>query len=366
MRFDSISDALIGELDPSAVLDRAERWATAALGRPCSIVTEPRADGEGVPLGGDDPTAWLVIGGSSRGKADNDAAFHAADRITRALDAAKRVAALTAAMRKLERSLLPQALLPVPGLQLATRHVPAQGSHDLSGDFYDAVRTGDSVTLIVGDVQGKGVDAATLTSLARHTLRAGALEGQRPAELLQHLNLALLYGQEEQLADNSNDLMRFVTAAVARLDPSDDDPNVFDLTVARAGQPPPIIVRGDGRFEHVEPPGMLLGVCEDPDYEEAVNRFASATRSCSTPTASSSSAARPATPFRSNTSACWSATGAGSSTPSDRAADRRHRATRGARTRPRRRGDPRRLREIPLARGEVFEQLISSDDASGP
>jgi serine phosphatase RsbU (regulator of sigma subunit) len=274
-RFDAISKALVGELDLAEVLDRAERWAIAALGRPCTIAIDPPKDADSaLPLGGATPVAWLTIDGPSLGPDDDSAARVVADRIGRALDAAHRVATQTQAMRTLEQSLLPDALLPVPGLQLATRLLPAHGSHDVSGDFYDAVRTGDSVTLIVGDVQGKGIDAATLTSLARHTLRAGALGGHSPAELLRHLNTALLYGQEEQLAGGGDSVLRFVTAAAARLEPIDDGTPGFTLTIARAGQPPPIIVRGDGRFEPVEPRGILLGVAENPEFEEAQTSFA--------------------------------------------------------------------------------------------
>src|SRR3954470_5896585 len=94
-RFDDVSNALVGELDPTAVLERAERWATAALGRPCSIVTEPPPGGDGLPLGGGNPTAWLMVSGPSLGETDDDAAVAVVDRITRALDAAERVAALT-------------------------------------------------------------------------------------------------------------------------------------------------------------------------------------------------------------------------------------------------------------------------------
>jgi serine phosphatase RsbU (regulator of sigma subunit) len=273
-RFDAISKALVGELDPAEVLDRAERWAIAALGRPCRIVRDRPLDDTALPLGAGAPVMWLAIDGPSLGPDDDAAAQMVAERIGRALDAAQRVATQTQAMRTLERSLLPDALLPVPGLQLAKRHVPAQGSHDLSGDFYDAIRTGDTVTLIVGDVQGKGVEAATLTSLARHTLRAGALGGQSPAEILRHLNTALLYGQEEQLAGGRDQLLRFVTAVAARLEPMDDGSPGFTLTIARAGQPPPIIVRGDGRFEPIEPRGMLLGVSETPAFDEATTTFA--------------------------------------------------------------------------------------------
>ena len=122
--------------------------------------------------------------------------------------------------------------------------------------------------MIVGDVQGKGIAAATLTSLARHTLRAGALAGQPPSALLGHLNRALLYGQAEQVASGDDHILRFVTAAVAQLMPRSEDSG-FDVTVARAGQPPPIIVRGDGAFESLEPRGVLLGVNETPTFEEA-------------------------------------------------------------------------------------------------
>src|SRR3954451_3256686 len=225
-----VLDALVGELDPETVLAAAERSAAIDI---------------------DDDTVSTSL----------------AERIDRAVAAAHRVATQIDGMRQLERSLLPDALLPVPGLQLASRYVPAKGSHVVGGDFYDAVRTEGCVTLIVGDVQGKGIAAATLTSLARHTLRTAALMGGSPAELLAQLNRALLYGQDEQLASGHDQLLRFVTAAVARLEPTGDD-GQFAVTVARAGQPPPLIVRSDGLFETLEPRGVLLGVCERPAFEQ--------------------------------------------------------------------------------------------------
>jgi sigma-B regulation protein RsbU (phosphoserine phosphatase) len=166
----------------------------------------------------------------------------------------------------LERSLLPEALLPVPGLQLASRYLPAARGQQVGGDFYDAVRTGDGAVLIVGDVQGKGVEAATLTSLARHTLRAAALAGADPADMLGQLNRALLYGQAEAHEAGNGDAPRFVTAAVAALSPSGDG---FDVVLARAGQPPPIVVRWSGDIELFEPGGLLLGVLESPTFELA-------------------------------------------------------------------------------------------------
>ncbi len=165
----------------------------------------------------------------------------------------------------LERSLLPEAFVSVPGLQLASRHVSATRGHEVGGDFYDAVRGHGGVTLIVGDVQGKGVGAATVTSLARHTLRAGALDDDEPGALLGRLNRALLYGQAEESVAGRNPTPRFVTAAVVRLRPG---PDGFEMVVARGGHPPPIVVRWDGEVETFEPRGVLLGVAAGAEFEE--------------------------------------------------------------------------------------------------
>jgi serine phosphatase RsbU (regulator of sigma subunit) len=166
----------------------------------------------------------------------------------------------------LEKSLLPETLLPVPGLQLSSRYLPGASTSEFAGgDFYDAVRTGNSTMLIIGDVQGKGIEAATLTALARHTLRSSALRGRSPAELLRELNAALLYGQAEQRASGSDAMPRFVTAATARLRPCAGG---FEVVIARAGHPPPVVVRSSGDIELVEPRGVLLGVADEPEFEE--------------------------------------------------------------------------------------------------
>ncbi len=167
----------------------------------------------------------------------------------------------------LERSLLPEALLPVPGLEIGSRYLPGASSTEYAGgDFYDAVRRGNQVTLIIGDVQGKGLEAATLTSLARHTLRSSALRGLEPAAVLNELNDALLYGQAEQAASGGDHPPRFVTAAAATFTPTASG---FDVVIARAGHPPPIVVRSRGEIELVEPRGILLGVQPRPRIDEA-------------------------------------------------------------------------------------------------
>jgi len=285
-RLQAATAALVGELDSPRLLEIAERWVTATLGRPCTVV---RADGPtpatpavragvggtttsciGLPVGAE-PVAWLCIGGDPLDPDEQKLADVLAGHVSRALDASLEVLGRDEAFRTLERSLLPDALLTPPGLQVASRYLPARGIHAVGGDFYDGVRHGDTITLIVGDVQGKGVEAATLTSLARHTLRAGAFADHHPAALLEHLNTALLYGQAEQLMAGLDPVLRFVTAAIARLEPAADG---WHVRVARAGQPPPIIVRSAGRFEHLEPAGVLLGVTEHPVFEETTSTLA--------------------------------------------------------------------------------------------
>ena len=92
----------------------------------------------------------------------------------------------------LERTLLPPGLPRVPGCDVACHYRPAHNEKSVGGDFYDVFDCGDGAwALAIGDVRGKGIPAATLTALARYTLRAAALQTRRPAEVLSTLNQAL-------------------------------------------------------------------------------------------------------------------------------------------------------------------------------
>src|SRR3546814_13090909 len=94
----------------------------------------------------------------------------------------------------------PEAILAVADLQIASRYRPATEGQAAGGDCDDGLQApGGGAGLVVGDVQGKGVEAATLTSAARHTLRAAALDGAGPGDMLRRLNTALLYGHAERL-----------------------------------------------------------------------------------------------------------------------------------------------------------------------
>ena len=112
----------------------------------------------------------------------------------------------------LQASLLPRALPSVPGLDLAGRLEAGAKGVEVGGDFYDAFALGEGAWgIAIGDVCGKGVDAAALTALARHTMRAAAHAHDSPAAVLEALNRAVL---DESRAG------QFLTAIFARLAPA--------------------------------------------------------------------------------------------------------------------------------------------------
>jgi serine phosphatase RsbU (regulator of sigma subunit) len=153
----------------------------------------------------------------------------------------------------LQRSLRPGALPAVPGLAAAVRFRPAGENIELGGDFYDLFRARDSGwAALIGDVQGKGPDAAAVTALARHTLRAAAAYERSPSGVL-----ALLHGAlREQRTDG-----RFCTVAYAHLQVAVEH---VRLELACGGHPLPYVVHADGTVEPVGRLGTLLGTDIDP------------------------------------------------------------------------------------------------------
>jgi len=148
----------------------------------------------------------------------------------------------------LQRSLLPPALPRIPGTDISARYVPAGQGVDVGGDFYDVFGTGRKTwTIAIGDVTGKGVEAATVTSLARHTIRTAAMTTSRPSEILGILNQALLEDPSVE---------RFCTAVVATVTPKFGRVHV---TLSCGGHPHPYVIRGDGTIEEVDVAGTLLG-----------------------------------------------------------------------------------------------------------
>ena len=157
----------------------------------------------------------------------------------------------------LQRSLLPPALPAIEGLELAARYRAAGEQNEVGGDFYDAFRAADGVwTLVIGDVSGKGPEAAALTSLTRHTLRAAALRQMDPRENLELLN-EMLWSQPDVSG-------RFCTVLYARVCPR--AAGGAAITLATGGHLPPIVLRAGGRVERIQLRGAIVGGLKTPEF----------------------------------------------------------------------------------------------------
>ena len=254
-----LSAALAGERGDDALADVMRGAAglvtatPAGLGTARSVIVPLRARGRshGVLAAGFDDLA----GGS-----DDEALALFADlarRAALALDNARLYEERDQVARTLQRSLLPGELPIVPGVELAGRYVAAGEGNEVGGDFYDCFATGDGDwALVIGDVCGKGAEAATLTALARYTLRAASQHTRRPQAVLRELNEALL---RQQLG------YRFCTVLYAALTPRAGG---VTARVATGGHPLPLVLRAGGRVETAGTPGTLLGILEDPDITE--------------------------------------------------------------------------------------------------
>jgi serine phosphatase RsbU (regulator of sigma subunit) len=158
----------------------------------------------------------------------------------------------------LQRSLLPARLPEIPGVELETRFLPAGAGQDVGGDFYDVIPLGgDRWLLVVGDVCGKGPEAAAVTAMVRYTLRAEAAHEPHPGELLGLLNDAMIAQRSD---------LTFCTLVCVRVERAADK---LMVTVAAGGHPMPLIIRTGGRTEpRPDPGGPLVGVWSDVEFFE--------------------------------------------------------------------------------------------------
>jgi PAS domain S-box-containing protein len=180
-----------------------------------------------------------------------------ARRCATAIDNARLFSERAYIARTLQQSLLPAELPHIPGMEAAARFRPTGEGNEVGGDFYDLFETGGrGWTVVIGDVCGKGPDAAAVTALARYTLRAAAMRERLPSRSLRLLNEALLRQREDR---------RFCTVAYAYLEPHDGG---VRIGVASGGHPLPMLVRADGVVEPAGAPGTLLGVLPDPNLED--------------------------------------------------------------------------------------------------
>lgn len=196
-------------------------------------------------------------GSASLTSADRDLLADLASRAGVALDNARLLASRTRVAAQLQDSLLPDSLPAVPGVELAARYVAAEQAADVGGDFYDAFPLApDEYAVVIGDVAGRGVEAAGLTGLARTALRALGADVS-PAAALARLN--------ELLVDRTGP-ERFLTVAYVRLRLRSD--GSADVVISNAGHPPPLRL-GPGRtVSELGGSGMLLGVTLDARLTE--------------------------------------------------------------------------------------------------
>jgi PAS domain S-box-containing protein len=211
-----------------------------------------------------------VLGAISFVSAESGKTFTPADlrlaedlalRAAVAVENARLYGARSAIAHTLQASLLPPMLPEVPGADAGAVYEAAGEDHEVGGDFYDLFATSeDHWFAVIGDVCGKGAEAAAVTALARYTIRAAAARRHSPAAILRWVN-------EVMVRESST---RFCTIAVAHLDRS---AGRSDLTVAVGGHPSPILVRADGRVEELEGGGTLLGLVDDPKLDDVVTEL---------------------------------------------------------------------------------------------
>jgi serine phosphatase RsbU (regulator of sigma subunit)/PAS domain-containing protein len=159
----------------------------------------------------------------------------------------------SAVAEALQGSLLPASLPDVPGLDLFAVYQPASEGLEVSGDFYDVFPVSGGWAITVGDVCGKGQEAAAMTAAARHAIRVLAHWNPDPADVLAKVNEVMLAGDYED---------RFVTAKLAYLR---WEGGRLRVTLASAGHPGPALVRPDGRVDMLSGGGLPLGLFPDAD-----------------------------------------------------------------------------------------------------
>jgi len=159
--------------------------------------------------------------------------------------------------RTLQQTLVPPTPPDIPGLQVSAAYHPAGNGLSVGGDFYDVFPlAADDWIVLLGDICGKGVEAAVVAGLVRHSVRALADKDVEPAQLLTSLNDVLLrHGSD-----------RFCTAVLARIRLHED---AVEVVVGNAGHPAPYLVSQSGLPQRLLVAGQLLGVFEGGDFLEA-------------------------------------------------------------------------------------------------
>jgi PAS domain S-box-containing protein len=201
----------------------------------------------------------LVAGDEGRrfGERDLLLAEELAGRCGLALDNSRLFRERSRIARTLQESLLPPMLPALPGLDLSARFRAAGEGLEVGGDFYDLFETGDTGWAVaIGDVCGKGSEAAAITALARYTVRAAAMRQGVPSQILGLLNEALLRQRTDK---------RFCTVLYGRLERNGSG-QWFEFS--SGGHPLPLVLRAGSESGEVGVPGTLLGIVPDPSLSD--------------------------------------------------------------------------------------------------
>ncbi|MFC9927682.1 SpoIIE family protein phosphatase [Streptomyces sp. NPDC127190] len=195
------------------------------------------------------PVGSCILGfdGSRRFSTEEKTVLTAlAGLIAHAMERARRYDSEAALARGLQQALLPRRLSAHPLVETAGRYLPGTQGMDVGGDWYDVVEAGDGLALVIGDVQGHGVQAAATMGQLRSAVRAFALGDRPPDEVLSGTNHLLI----------DLDPGQFASCCYLRLDPV-----TGRARVARAGHPPPLLRSPAGPTRLLEVPGgVVLGV----------------------------------------------------------------------------------------------------------
>jgi len=179
----------------------------------------------------------------------------AADRAALAIERARLFDREHRIAQELQRSLLPDALPELPGVRTAARYQPAGAGSQVGGDWYDVLhQPAGRLLLIIGDVAGRGIEAAATMGQLRSALRAYAFDGHGPAALLERLN-----GFHNGLANRGMATVGLVSV----------DPSAGELCYAQAGHPPALLLGPDHAVRWLDgADGIPLGVLDDPVYTQ--------------------------------------------------------------------------------------------------
>jgi PAS domain S-box-containing protein len=211
--------------------------------------------------------------GQRYGPAELELAEELARRAALAVDNARLYRGRLQVARTLQEGLLPARLPKVPEVEVGLRYQSA-GEVDVGGDFYDLFDTRmadhsgpsepySSWGVVIGDVSGKGAEAAAVLALARYTIRTVATRESHPSAVLDSLNEAMLRQRRE------HDNYKFCTVVYAKLETNEGNTDHgAKVTVCCGGHSPPFLLKADGSIYKIGQPGRVLGVFDDANLTE--------------------------------------------------------------------------------------------------